>query len=115
MTKTTQQPLVNTIQSALESLKAQNVLCMNIASLTSITDTLVIASGTSVRHLHALATRVLERTKVQGFTPIGTEMEGEWLLIDFGDAVVHLMTKETRDYYQLEKLWQVPAQQDEVA
>jgi len=74
---------------------------------TSITDTIIVVSGTSQRHLKSLADRVLERSREAGFKPLGIEGErgADWYLVDLGDVVVHVMSREKRDFYNLEKLW----------
>lgn len=93
--------------AALEDLKGNDIISLDVTELSDVMDTLVIASGTSSRHVKSLASNVVETAKEQGFRPIGVEgMEaGEWVLVDFGDTVVHVMMPATRDFYDLEKLW----------
>lgn len=95
---------------ALEDIKAQEILEIDVHDKTSIADYMIIASGTSNRHLQAMVNNVSEKAKAQGFEPIGKEGDSgsEWVLIDFGDIVVHVMTPETRAYYDLERLWEGP-------
>lgn len=95
------------IINALEDLKGKDIAQLDVRGLTEITDTLVIASGTSSRHVKSLANNVVMDAKEQGHQPLGVEgLEGgEWVLVDFGDTVVHVMQQETRDFYELEKLW----------
>ena len=95
------------ILDALEDLKAVDVRVLDVRKLTSITDLMVIASGTSTRHVKALADSVIEKSKAAGCRPLSVEgeREAEWILVDLGDAVVHLMVPRTREIYQLEKLW----------
>ena len=88
---------------------------IDVSALTTITDYMVIASGRSSRQVKALTARVVEAARDRGVKPIGIEGEttGEWVLIDFGDVIVHTMQPETRAFYQLEKLWdQRPANPD---
>ena len=99
--------LVEMIISALEDLKAQDIVTLDVSNMTEVTDTLVIASGTSNRQVRALASNVMESLNKEGIKPIGHEGldAGEWALVDFVDAVVHVMLPETRAFYDLERLW----------
>lgn len=95
------------IIDALEDLKGKNIVQMDVTELSDVMDTLVIASGTSSRHVKSLASNLVEDAKKQGHQPLGVEGAdaGEWVLVDFGDIVVHVMQEETRGFYDLEKLW----------
>ncbi|HXQ30539.1 MAG TPA: ribosome silencing factor [Steroidobacteraceae bacterium] len=95
--------------AALGDLKAQNVAVLDVRELTDVTDTIVIASGTSDRHVKSLAGRVVERAKQAGFRSLGVEgeREGEWVLVDLRDVIVHVMLPRVREFYALEKLWGV--------
>jgi ribosome-associated protein len=95
------------VEDALDDLKAQDVVVMDVTELTDVTDTLIIATGTSSRHVKSLAENVVEEAKKSGQRPMGTEgiSAGEWALVDFGELVVHVMQASTRDLYELEKLW----------
>lgn len=97
------------IINALENLKGKNIVTLDVHELTDVTDTLVIASGTSSRHTRSLAENLVEETKKAGFRALGIEGldNGDWVLVDYGDTVVHVMQQETRDYYELEKLWSI--------
>ena len=99
--------LKNLVVDALEDLKAVNPVTLDVTGLTDVLDYLVIASGTSNRHVKSLASNVSMEAKKQGMRPIGVEGEdaGEWVLVDFGDVVVHVMLPATRDFYDLERLW----------
>jgi len=95
-------------QNALEDLKAQNIVSIDVRDKTSVTDYMLIASGTSSRQVKALAEHVLEKFKEQGLRPLGSEGldGGEWALLDMGDVLVHVMQAATREFYDLERLWQ---------
>ena len=100
--------LVKLAINALEEIKAQDITTIDVRGKTSITDFMLIASGTSSRHVKSLVDNVLEKVKEQGVRPIGTEgMDtGEWALLDLGDIVVHVMLPTARQFYDLERLWQ---------
>jgi ribosome-associated protein len=95
------------IVEALDDAKAANILELDIRPLTQIADWMVVASGTSTRHVLALASRLREAGVRHGLKPTGIEGEngGEWVLLDFGDLIVHLMLPATREFYDLEGLW----------
>ena len=95
------------VLAALEAAKANDVRQLDVRRLTEITDWMVVASGNSTRHVLALAEHVRSRVKAQGLSPIGTEGESgsDWVLLDYGDVVVHLMLPDTRGFYDLEGLW----------
>lgn len=92
---------------ALEELKASDITVINVHNRTSITDYMIICSGRSSRHIHSIADNVVMRTKQAGQQPLGIEGKhsNDWVLIDLGDVVVHVMLPETRKFYHLEKLW----------
>ena len=97
------------VSTALEDMKGVDIKVIDVRDLTSITDRMVIVSGTSTRHLKALADNVALQAKKHGFPALGVEGEqgAEWVLIDLGDVVVHVMLPGIRDFYALEKLWSV--------
>ena len=102
------------VVAALDAGKAQGLNVFDVRSLTTITDFMVIASGRSSRQVKALATRVVDSSRAQGLRPLGIEglSAAQWILVDFGDVIVHIMQSETREFYQLEKLWDVDAGRD---
>jgi len=100
--------LRDVVIGALAELKAVDVRALDVRGLTDITDTMVVASGTSDRHVKSIADRVLQRCKEAGFRPFGMEGErdGEWVLLDLQDVVLHVMLPRVREFYALEKLWE---------
>jgi len=100
--------LVKLAVAALEDIKAQDITTIDVRGKTSITDFMVIASGTSNRHVKSLVDNVLEKVKEKGVRPLGSEGldTGEWALLDLGDIVVHVMLPTARQFYDLERLWQ---------
>lgn len=105
------QQLLDIIHAALDELKAKDALTLDVRPLTSMSDAMVIVSGTSSRHVKSLADNVVEKAKAAGFRPIGVEgeREGEWVLIDLAEVIVHVMLPATRAFYDLERLWTAPA------
>jgi ribosome-associated protein len=95
------------IHAALEHAKARDIAVLDVRKVSDFTDYMVIATGTSNRHVQSTADRVVETLRDHGVRPVGSEGEkiGDWVLIDFGDVVVHVMREQTRDFYNLEKLW----------
>lgn len=93
--------------TALEDLKAENIVTLDVSVRASFTDTMIFASGTSSRHVSSIAGSVVEAAKAAGTPPLGVEGLdiGEWVLVDLGDAIVHVMLPATREFYDLEKLW----------
>ncbi len=95
------------VLNALDEMKAQGVVCLDVSKLTSITHYMIIATGSSSRQVKALANDVIEKTKAAGASIFGVEGQNgaEWVLVDLGPIVLHLMQAESREFYQLEKLW----------
>jgi ribosome silencing factor RsfS/YbeB/iojap len=100
--------LAQVVLAALEDMKAMNVKAMDVRGITDITDMMVVASGSSDRHVKSIADRVVQRCKEAGYRPYGIEGErdGEWVLLDLNDVVLHVMLPRVREFYALEKLWE---------
>lgn len=103
--------LKSVVLGALEDMKALDVKVLDVRGLTDIADTMIIASGTSDRHVRSVAQRIVEKTKAAGFRPHGVEgqQDGDWILIDLSDTIVHVMLPRVREFYGLEKLWDIKA------
>jgi ribosome-associated protein len=101
--------LLKQVLTALDELKAKDVHEIDVRGKTSIADILVIASGTSTRHVKSLADEVVRFAKKAGMFPLGVEgqREAEWVLVDLGDIIVHVMLPRIREFYGLERLWTV--------
>ena len=110
-------PLARLAYEALDDLKGQDITVLNVMKLTTVTDTMIICTGTSNRHVKALAQNVAEEAKHAGYQPLGMEgaEQGEWVLVDLGGVVVHVMQAQARAFYQLEKLWAVAEESDDEA
>ena len=95
------------IAKILDDGKAFNILSINLTGKTSLTDYLIIASGTSSRHVLSLANTLNEKLKEMGYHPRmdGKQSSGEWVVLDLGDAIVHIFQPETRSFYEIEALW----------
>ena len=104
-------PLKTVVIDALADMKALEVKVLDVRGLTDVADFMVIASGTSDRHVRSVAQRVVERTKEAGFRPHGVEgqQDGDWVLIDLNAMIVHVMLPRVREFYGLEKLWDITA------
>jgi len=96
---------------ALDDMKALEVKVLDVRGVTDVADTMVIASGTSDRHVRSVAKNVVEKTKAAGFRPHGVEgqQDSDWVLIDLNEMIVHVMLPRTREFYGLEKLWDLTA------
>ncbi|QWT18481.1 ribosome silencing factor [Bacillus sp. NP157] len=97
------------VVAALEDLKAKDVREIDVRGKTSIADILFVCSGTSARHVKSIADEVVKFAKEAGFMPLGVEgqTEAEWVLVDLGDIIVHVMLPRIREFYGLERLWTV--------
>ncbi len=100
--------LCDFIVEQLENMKARDIRMINVTGRSSVADYMIICSGNSNRHVNSIAQNLVMETKQEGITYLGVEglKTGEWVLIDLGEAVVHIMQDEPRDFYQLEKLWE---------
>lgn len=98
------------VHASLEDMKGVDIQTIELAGKSDIADYMVVVSGTSDRHLHAMADKVVTDSKSAGIPPIGVEGEDsrDWVLVDLGDIIVHLMRPETRELYALDKLWSLP-------
>jgi len=99
--------LVELVMTTLEAYKSKHITQLDVKDSCQFTDVMIIATGTSKRHVHTLAEQLVQKAKAANHPPLGVEGEeyNEWILIDLGDVVVHIMRQEVRDFYQLEKLW----------
>lgn len=112
-TETIKQLVIN----ALDDMKAQNVTVLDVRNKTSVTDWMIIATGTSSRHVNAVVGNVEEKAKAAGVRPNGSEgrAASDWVLLDLVDVVVHVMTDQARHFYDLERLWGEPNDQSVVS
>jgi ribosome-associated protein len=109
--------IVEIALNAIADLKGVNVTTLDVRGVTDIADNMIIVSGNSDRHVRAIAARVIEFAKKAGFRPMGVEGErdGEWVLVDLQDVIVHVMLPRVREFYRLESLWDVTAARREAA
>jgi len=101
------------VVSSLEDFKATEILVIDVSDKNTLTERMVIASGNSRRHVKSMSENLLVKAKAAGNAPLGVEgaREGEWVLVDLNDVIVHLMLPQTRAFYNLEKLWEASADQ----
>jgi len=99
------------VVSSLEDFKATDITVIDVSGKNPLTERMVIASGNSTRHVKSMADNLIVKSKAAGNKPLGVEGagEGEWVLVDLNDVIVHLMLPQTRAFYNLEKLWEVSA------
>jgi len=101
--------LLACVNAALQALKANEIVQIDVRDKSSVTDWLLIASGTSTRHVKAIGEEVIRFAKKLGVMPLGVEgeREAEWVLVDLGDVIAHIMLPRVREFYALERLWTV--------
>ena len=109
--------LTDLIVDVLDDGKAKDIVRLDVRDMTSVTDYMVVASGTSNRHVKALVDNVAEKAKAAGHRPIGIEGAegGEWVLLDLQDSLLHVMLPKVREFYNLEKLWSISPSGDAAA
>ncbi len=109
-----EEALVKLVVDVLDDLKAEAITCLDVRHLTSVTDAMIIANGRSARHVRAVADAVVERCKENHYRPLGIEGHdgGKWILIDLAYVVVHVMQPTVREFYDLEKLWDIERLED---
>ena len=107
----TSDEIKSVVLETLDNLKARDIQVLDVRGLTGMTDFMIIATGTSSRHVKALAEEVEQTLKQRGQPALGVEGAdtAEWVLVDFADVLVHVMQAEARAFYELEKLWSAPA------
>src|ERR1700748_694040 len=98
------------VLAALDEMKAVNVKLLDVRGLTDISDAMIVASGTSDRHVRSIAERVIEKVRESGRRPYGVEgkSDGEWVLVDLQDVLLHVMLPRVREFYAIEQLWEGP-------
>jgi ribosome-associated protein len=109
MLKNNDEKILNFVKDTLESIKAENVTILPVSELTTITNYMVIVTGTSTIHVRSIADKLIEQAKLQKINLLSVEGQehANWVLVDFGDVIVHVMQESVRGYYDLEKLWSV--------
>jgi len=109
--------LSDLVIDALDDIKGQDIVKLDVRDMTTVTDYMIVASGTSSRHVQAMVDNVTEKAREAGHRPIGVEGEegGEWVLLDLQDALVHVMLPKVREFYNLEKLWSIAPAGDATA
>ncbi|MGB0732757.1 MAG: ribosome silencing factor [Pontibacterium sp.] len=103
--------LISLVESVLGDMKAKDLNMLDVRGKSSVTDYMIVASGTSSRHVMAIAQEVSEQVKKAGLQPMGVEGQqvGDWVLVDLGDLVVHVMMPDARSFYDIERLWSTSA------
>jgi ribosome-associated protein len=105
------------VLAALDEMKAVNIKLLDVRRLTDIADAMIVASGTSDRHVRAIAERVIEKARASGRRPMGVEgqRDGEWVLVDLQDVLLHVMLPRVREFYAIEQLWEAPGMPEKSA
>lgn len=109
--------LLTIVQDTLDERKGIDITTIDVQGKSSVTDFMVLATGSSERHVKSLCDYVSENVKAKGFMPLGMEGEtgSDWVLLDLGDVVLHVMTLKAREFYELEKLWTIDLPVQEVS
>ncbi|MDP5254213.1 MULTISPECIES: ribosome silencing factor [unclassified Vibrio] len=102
-----QEQLIHLLADKADDMKAEDIITLDVSDKSNITDTMIICTGTSKRHVSSIASHVANELKKLGLTPIGIdgEAEGEWVVVDMGSSMLHVLQPQFRELYQLEKLW----------
>lgn len=108
--------LLTLISAELDERKGQSITVIDVKDRSSVTDFMILVTATSERHSQALANYITIKVKEKGMKPLGVEGEqgSNWVLLDLGDIVLHIMTKQARELYQLEKLWSIETRKEEI-
>jgi len=108
--------VIELAQLALEDLKAKDIEVIDVRGKSSVTDFMLVCSGTSKRHVMSIASKVEEELKKGSITPLGSEghQGGDWVVVDLSDVVVHILTEEARELYDLEKLWRFDMKPEQI-
>ncbi|WP_034913314.1 MULTISPECIES: ribosome silencing factor [Erwinia] len=101
------QALQDFVIDKIDDLKGQNIVSLDVQGKSSITDCMIICTGTSTRHVASIAEHVVEESRAAGLRPLGVDGKAtaDWIVVDLGDVIVHVMQEESRQLYELEKLW----------
>lgn len=102
-----QEQLIHLLADKADDMKAEDIITLDVSDKSNITDTMIICTGTSKRHVSSIASHVANELKKLGISPIGIEGEadGEWVVVDMGSSMLHVLQPQFREMYQLEKLW----------
>ncbi|AWL11450.1 Ribosomal silencing factor RsfS [Saliniradius amylolyticus] len=102
------QQLTDFVLDKIDDMKGRDIRVLNVKGKSTVTDTMIVCSGNSKRHVASIADHVIMELKAEGIRPLSSEGKdtGEWVLVDLGELILHVMQDETRDFYQLEKLWE---------